>query len=248
MSGIFSSTRLIRDPVATSAALPIGSDVVGAIRVVLSDYSVWVYTGTAWQQAGGGSVPLSPLDNSTIYLNGSSKVAIKPLGITDGLISSLSTIVKVWSNSVTYDIGAVVVYNNGLYMNRVANNINFTPSFTTNNWINIANYPEYNKYLGYAEVTGNYTQSRGDCRFVIPPITSDITITMLPITTLDTSSNLNHIMKFSFFKLGQTNKVTVSLSGTDKFSDGSTSFDIPALGTEREITAILKSPYAVWIK
>lgn len=79
MSGIFSSTRLIRDPVATSGALPIGSDVVGAIRVVLADYSVWVYTGSAWQQAGGGSVPIGALDNSTIYLNGSSKVAINRL-------------------------------------------------------------------------------------------------------------------------------------------------------------------------
>lgn len=53
MSGIFSSTRLIRDPVATSGALPIGSDVVGAIRVVLSDLSVWVYSGSGWSQVGG---------------------------------------------------------------------------------------------------------------------------------------------------------------------------------------------------
>ena len=192
--------------------------------------------------------PQYQIDNTTLSADNSGKLGIKPLSITDGLIADSATIVKAWSNTVTYSLGEGVVYNNGYYISTIASNLNNVPSFTTNNWVNVANYPEFNKYLGYVEVTANYSQSRGDCRFVIPPQTANITITMLPISTLRRSSNLNHLMKFWFFKLGQAFTVTVQLSGSDTFTDGTTAAVLSSLGTEIEISAIMKTGYSVWTK
>lgn len=61
-------------------------------------------------ESGGWSVSLSALDNSTIYLNGSGKVAIKPLGITDGLVAGASTILRGFVSTVSYTPGQLALH------------------------------------------------------------------------------------------------------------------------------------------
>lgn len=230
MSGIYTTTRLIRDPVPTSAALPIGSDIVGAIRVVLSDYSVWVYTGTAWQQAGGGSVPLGALDNSTIYLNSSSKVAIKPLGITDDLINGASSILRNWSSTVAYTVGQMVVSSNAIWL-AVASSTNSTPANANTNWKKIADVSSGTSMIYSPVATSSFTIPVGEYSSSVDTTSATVNV-FLPLLSSLTNApyTTDRVQAFYIFKVSQLNAMVIRCSGSDEFIDGVNSFTINGQG------------------
>lgn len=62
--------------VANSAALPMSSNTAGDARVTLDDQNIWVWSGSAWVDVGGGTVTLDP--TSVVYSNGLGNLASDP--------------------------------------------------------------------------------------------------------------------------------------------------------------------------
>jgi hypothetical protein len=217
--------------VATSADLPIGSDVQGAIRVVLADNSIWVYDGTsAWTQAGGGSVPLGALDNTTIYLNGSAKVAIKPLGISDGLVANASSIIRAWSATIPYVIGQMAISSNGIWLCRVAGT-NLAPSLATNNWRQLTNTDSAQNLVFAPTITAlTYAFPISQTAAVIDSTAGDVTVTMPTIAAISNSDTPGRIQMFRLVKKAQINSMIINLGGGDTFLDGTTSLTVIAQG------------------
>lgn len=220
MSGISTLNRFIRDPVATQADLPTGTDIQGSLRVVLANNSLWVYDGIGtWTQASGGGGGSGTVDNSTIYLNGSNQIAIKPQGITDNLIANASSIVRNWSNTTPYVIGQIVISSNALWLCRVAGT-NSAPSLVTNNWRRLADIDTTNQRIFVQGISANYTWPKGTYAVRADTSGGDITITMNAITTYSDSDTSNRIQSFWVVKDSSANTLTIQLSGTDTFPDG----------------------------
>lgn len=172
------------------------------------------------------------VDNSTIYIDGSSKIAIKPLGITDGLISNAASIIYSWDAARPYTVGQVAMSSNSLWLCRVAGT-NLSPSLATNNWRQLANIDSAQNLTFTPVVTTTATILRSQTSIMAKFTTADYTVTLPTIASLvgalgDTNSR---VQEFKIFKKGQTNKLTIQCGGTDTYADGTTSIIVTAGGT-----------------
>ena len=230
MSGISSLSKFIKNPVPLETDLPIGVDAQGAIRVVLADLSVWVYNGsTAWTRSGGGGGGVT-VDNDTIYFNGANNLAIKPKGITDGLIADPSSIIRNWDATIPYVIGQIVISSNGMWLCRVAGT-NLTPSTLTNNWRLLANVDNANGRTFVQSVTTNYTWAKGPQAVRVTMSTTDVIVTMNTLSSFSDADSSNRIQQFLLMKDGSAMTLTLRLSGTDTFTDGTNSRSVVAGGS-----------------
>jgi len=231
MSGISSLSRLIKDPVATQGALPIGTDIQGAIRVVTADLSVWVYDGTAtWTRAGGGGGAVN-VDNTTIQLDTNNNISIKPKGITDGLIADASSIIRAWNNTITYAVGQMVISANGIWMCRTAG-VNLQPSLATNNWRQIGNVDSAQNcvFTGVPITAATHAFPISQTAALYNTTANSITVTMPTIAALSSTDTNGRVQWFRLFKAAQPNSLIVNLGAGNTFSDGSTSVTCTAQG------------------
>lgn len=228
MGGIFSMTQLIKDPVPTVADLPLSESKVGAIRIVLDGYSLYVWDGSAWQ-ASTAPPPVPVLDNTTIYYDPSGRVAIKPKGITDNLLSNSSTLVYDWSNTIPYVAGDVVIYNGALWICRFANT-SIAPALISTNWRQIANVDSPQNLVYAPAVTTNYSFPPSQTAAIIDTTSGDITVTMPSIVALTNSDTSAKMQMFRLLKKSQSGKMTVILAAGNTFLDGSSSWVLTAQG------------------
>lgn len=166
---------------------------------------------------GNGSLNL---DNSTIYLNGSSLVAIKPRGITDNLVALDSGIVKAYDGTQTYNLGALVSYNGGIY--RAIGTTTGGPARYTNNWCEIA---EPGSGFGFNDVTiksdADYSLLVSDYIIYLFINSTDRTITLPRISTMTGAHVSNRAKQYIIVKYGFTNTCNVVTHSADSFDDGS---------------------------
>ena len=177
--------------------------------------------------AGGGVSP----DNSTIYVNPASKLAIKPLGITDGLVSGSSSLIKNWDATISYVVDQVVISASALWVCRVAG-LNLVPTVSNNNWKQIANItiPQNATFAGTTIATTTYNFPAYQTAAKFNTAANNITVTMPTIASMTNADMANQIQLFKLFKLAQANLLTVNLSGGDTFTDGSVSVSTSAQG------------------
>lgn len=246
MGGLFSTTQAIKDPVATVGDLPSSESIVGAVRVVLSNFTMYIWDGATWH--ANGAAPSTPvLDNSTIYYNGSSQIAIKPGGITDDLFSVNSTAIYNWSSTVTYAVGDMVISAECIWMCRVTGT-NLTPLLTNTNWKQIANKDSSQNLTFSVYTTANYSFAAGITTVVAENTGSDITLTLPTIASLGgvLGDTTNRVQEFKIYKVGQMNKVTINCGGADTFSDGTTSISLVANGSVSRLFVIFNK--TIWFK
>jgi hypothetical protein len=246
MGGLFSVTQLIKDPVATVGDLPSSESQIGALRVVLAGFSVYVWDGSAWH-ASTAPPPVPILDNTTIYYNPGGQVAVKPLGLTDNLFSPTSTVIYNWVSTVPYVVGDMVISSEGIWMCRIAGT-NLTPSLSNNNWRQIAN-KDSSQYLTFSSyVTANYTIPTGITAVVAETTGADFTVTLPLISTIQgvLGDTTNRVQEFKVFKVGQTNKVIIACGGTDTFADGTTTFNLISNGSVGRVFVVFNK--SNWFK
>jgi len=228
MGGIFSVTQLIKDPVPTVADLPSSEVKVGAIRIVLDGFSVYVWDGAAWR-ASTAPPPVPVLDNTTIYYDPSGRVAIKPQGITDNLLSNSSTLVYEWSSTIPYVAGDVVIYYSALWICRFANT-NVAPAIISTNWRQIANVDSPQNLVYAPTVTTNYNFPSGNTGAIIDTTSGDIVVTMPSIAALTNTDTFAKMQMFRLLKKSQSGKMTITLAAGNTFLDGSPTWVITAQG------------------
>jgi hypothetical protein len=178
--------------------------------------------------SGGGT---GNPDNSTLYVNPSNKLAIKPLGITDGLVNGASTLIKKWISTTSYVADQVVIHSGGLWICRVPG-LNLTPSITDNNWKQIANIASTRSsvFAGSAITAATYTYPTYQNAAKFDTSGISILVNMPSIASMTNTDMTNQIQNFNLFKIAQANVLTIQLSGADTFTDGTTRISTSAQG------------------
>jgi hypothetical protein len=133
-----------------------------------------------------------------------------------------SGVLTMWNNTRTYAVGDMVASGNSLWVCRVAGS-NQIPSLATNNWRRLADLDTSNQSLYVQPVTANYTWPREVFAIRADTSSGNITVTLGTVASYANSDTSNRLRTFWALKDSNANTLTIQLSGSDTFPDGSTS-------------------------
>lgn len=171
------------------------------------------------------------VDNVSIYLNSNSDLAVKPGAITDSLMSPSGSVIYNWDTNISYTVGQLVISSNIIWLCRVAG-AGLQPSVATSNWRQLCNV-DVGSYRNFVQpVTANYNWNRGVSAVrVTTSAAGTITVTLAALSSFADSDSSNRIQQFLLLKEGALGTVNLKLSGSDTFTDGSTSLNVTGNGS-----------------
>lgn len=147
----------------------------------------------------------------------------------DNTISS-SSVVSRWVNTTTYTPGSVVYYSNAFWNSR-STNTGSAPSPTNGNWRQMSNIFSARDYSEARTVSSNTQMNAGDTAIIAYTQAGNVVLTLPSISSLSSVDTAGTVQMYRIYKTGRLNNVTVTCSGSDKYSDGTTSFSVSADGS-----------------
>jgi hypothetical protein len=166
------------------------------------------------------STSVNNTDNSSIYVNNSSKLAVKPNGISDSLISGQSSILLNFSIGNTYSAGQCVIFNGYVWV--CLSSSNTAPSNTSAQWRPVCGLTTARDSYSTVYSNTNYTATENDCYILMDCHVANLTITINQLTGFTGAGSSGVIPCLSIIKTDAINILTIQLSGSDTFLDGST--------------------------
>lgn len=204
-------------------------------------------TLTNYPPIGGGADPAADVNITGTW---TANDPIVPQGLAtknyiDNLPLNPNASVTEWSSTINYSVGNVVSYQGVLWTCK-SSNINSAPFLNSNNWRQLDNIDlprNIQVTTSVSAATFSFTRFPNCAQF--DTTTTNCVVTMPSISSISDSDTNGRIQWFRFIKKSKVNKVTITLSGSDTFTDGTNTWDLVAQGVY-SIYAIFQS--TTWAK